>query len=119
MIKCIRPIKIGPAKRAIIDQANEYIAESGAAVTLREVYYLFIGANTFPDDWIDREYNQEKGLDPTTKNTIKKLQEAGRDLDRWTLRGTGRLGCHGRSRARCRCPAGVREPAPPGAVGDC
>jgi hypothetical protein len=65
---------------AIIHTANEFITDyqsQGYDLTLRQLYYLFIAKDRFPEDWIDRDYNLKHGLDPDTKNTLKNYKRLG------------------------------------------
>lgn len=55
------------------DFANQGIPRN----TLRTVYYQFIAKDLFPSTWIDPEYNEEHGLDPDTKNTVKNYKKLG------------------------------------------
>jgi len=59
---------------AIIENINVIVAEHaamGLTLTVRQLYYQFIGRNLFPDSWMDRAYNLKNKLDPDTKNTLK------------------------------------------------
>lgn len=59
----------------IVDSANEIIEDiwgsQGFEMTVRQLYYQFIGRDVLPDDWIDEEYNLAHNLAPNTKNTPK------------------------------------------------
>lgn len=55
---------------------TEYDAD-GYDVTLRQVYYVFIAKNWFPESWIDVEYNRKEGLPLDTKNTVKNYKRFG------------------------------------------
>lgn len=66
--------RIGADRLAIIDDANRIIesyAAQGYNLTLRQLYYQFIGHDLFPDDWIDEAYNLKNKLPRDTKNTIR------------------------------------------------
>lgn len=68
------PRKFGAETLSIINDANDFIQQyrdMGITITMRALYYRFIGDDKFPDTWMDAEYNAKNGLDPTTKNTIK------------------------------------------------
>ncbi len=74
----------------IIVKANAIIAEyvaQGFELTLRSLYYKFIGRDLFPETWIDKEYNIKKGLDPQTKNTVKNYKRLGSILNDARLAG--------------------------------
>lgn len=63
--------KFNPEHRLIIDRANAIIAQyqaAGYTLTLRQLYYQFIGRDLFPDSWI-------KG---GTKNNVRNYQNLGR-----------------------------------------
>jgi len=58
----------------IINAANKIIEEyqlEDMVLTVRQLYYQFIGKDLFPDSWIDEEYNRKHGLPLDTKNTEK------------------------------------------------
>jgi hypothetical protein len=64
----------------IIQSANKVIEEYAADnfdLTLRQLYYQFIARDLFPEEWIDRAYNEKMGLDPDTKNTQKNYDKFG------------------------------------------
>lgn len=66
-----------PATRRIIQQAEAIVQEEIGAdrrITVRGVYYQFIGRDWFPDSWVDDAYNAKHGLQPGTKNTEKNYQ---------------------------------------------
>lgn len=51
-----KSLKMTPMKRKIIEQANDIIAEYqriGLDLTLRQLYYVFVSREWFPDDWAD------------------------------------------------------------------
>jgi len=75
-----RPHRFGRASAAIVNAANQIIAqysEQGYVLTLRQLYYRFIAMDLFPESWIDERYNQAHGLAPRTKNTEKNYQRLG------------------------------------------
>jgi hypothetical protein len=83
-------LRIGPEKRAIIDTANQVIANyrnQGLTLTLRQLYYQYIARDLFPASWIDPEYNAKQGLDPTTKNTVKNYKKLGTVISDGRLAG--------------------------------
>lgn len=78
------------ANLAIIEEADaicEDYARQGYSLTLRQVYYLFIARDLFPDSWIDPEYNLRHGLEPDTKNTQKNYKRLGSILNDARLAG--------------------------------
>lgn len=77
---CYKRHNFTPGTRAIINRANYFIAEyqkKGYVLTIRQLYYRFIAKDAFPQQWVDRIYNIEHGLDPNTKNTIKNYKRLG------------------------------------------
>jgi hypothetical protein len=77
---CYKPHRFTPGVKSIIDQANLYIEEyqkKGYTLILRQLYYRFIAKDSFPNSWIDRQYNLRHGLDPNTKNTLKNYKRLG------------------------------------------
>jgi hypothetical protein len=75
-----KPHRFNTPTRAIVDKANEFIAEYeklGYVLTLRQLYYRFIAKDAFPEQWIDRVYNAREGLAPDTKNTLKNYKRLG------------------------------------------
>lgn len=64
----------------IIRQAQaileEYVAQ-GFDLTLRQLYYQFVGRNVFPASWIDPVYNARHNLALNTKNTEKNYKKLG------------------------------------------
>lgn len=74
----------------IIARANAVIADyqsQGLTLTVRQLYYVFIGENLFPDSWIDTNYNKRHNLSPLTKNTIKNYKRLAEILNRARLAG--------------------------------
>ena len=58
----------------VIQEADSILQEysrQGYRLSVRQLYYVFISRDLFPDDWIDEEYNGRKGLAADTKNTDK------------------------------------------------
>lgn len=86
-----KAIRLGAAKLAIIDQANELLEQYRNLdihrVTLRQLYYRFIALDLFPQDWIDPEYNAKQGLPADTKNTVKNYKRLGDVLNDARLAG--------------------------------
>lgn len=77
-VQAYRTIKLQPSTLRIIEQANEFIEElDGQRMTLRQIYYRFIGTDSFPESWKDVAYNLKHGLDPKTWNTIKNYKRLG------------------------------------------
>jgi len=71
---CFVDKRFQPATLGIIEQADAILqefADDGLEMTLRGLYYQFIGQDLFPDSWVDDAYNARKGLPPGTKNTDK------------------------------------------------
>jgi hypothetical protein len=69
-----------PETEAILAEVNRILdsyAEQGFKLTLRQLFYQFIGHDLFPESWIDEEYNRQHGLDPRTKNTEKNYKRLG------------------------------------------
>lgn len=64
-----KAMKMTPVKRKIIEQANDIIAEYqriGLDLTLRQLYYVFVSREWFPDEWIDEttgSKNNDKSYD--------------------------------------------------------
>lgn len=64
-----KPMKMTPIKKRIITQANEIIAEYhriGLDLTLRQLYYVFVSREWFPEDWADAttgSKNNERSYD--------------------------------------------------------
>lgn len=56
---------------ALVNQIVETYIRDGLDLTLRQLYYVFIAEDLFPDTWIDATYNRRNGLAPNTKNTLK------------------------------------------------
>lgn len=76
--RAYRSLKLQQSTLAIIDAANGFIAElDGQRMSLRQIYYRFIGTNAFPSSWIDEAYNRDKGLEWDTKNTVKNYKRLG------------------------------------------
>lgn len=51
-----KAMKMTPVKRKIIEQANDIIVEYqriGLDLTLRQLYYVFVSREWFPEDWAD------------------------------------------------------------------
>lgn len=65
-----RVINMRPESLYFVERCNVLLKEAGEPMTLREIYYQFIGRDWIPNDWIDPEYNKKKGLPPDT-NTLK------------------------------------------------
>lgn len=66
------------AARAVIETANTILAEyirQDFRLTLRQLYYQFIGRDLFPESWIDPKYNKRHGLSLDTKNTEKNYKK--------------------------------------------
>lgn len=58
----------------VIQQADEILreyAQQGYQLSVRQLYYVFISRDLFPETWIDEVYNARQGLDSQTKNTMK------------------------------------------------
>lgn len=69
----------------IIDTANAVCARyaaQGFDLTLRQLYYVFISEDLFPNSWIDRAYNRRNGLGEETKNTQKNYNRLGNAIDK-------------------------------------
>lgn len=62
--------------RAIAAIVEEY-EEQDLRLTVRQLYYVFIGRNLIPDSWIDPVYNKKHNLPHDTKNTKKNYQRFG------------------------------------------
>lgn len=78
------------ATMAIIEQADAIIEEyaaDGYDMTVRQVYYQFIGRDLFPATWIDEAYNLRKGLASDTKNTDKNYDRLGQIVNKARLAG--------------------------------
>lgn len=74
----------------IVEKANAIIEEyeaDGMTLTLRQLYYVFIAKDLFPESWIDPVYNKRKGLSPNTKNTDKNYDRLGETLSNARLAG--------------------------------
>jgi hypothetical protein len=74
------PRKFAETTLLIIAMANRIINEyqaQGFDLTLRQLYYQFIGRDLFPDSWIDEVYNRKHKLAPGTKNTDKNYDRLG------------------------------------------
>lgn len=72
------------ANLEIIEAAVEILEEHkalGFDLTLRQLYYKFIGRHLFPDDWVDEKYNRAHNLSADTKNTVKNYKRLGSILD--------------------------------------
>lgn len=88
MKECFQDCRIGPDRLEIIESANAVIERyqaMGYTLTLRQLYYQFVGNKLFPDTWIDEAYNLKNGLQPDTKNTVKNYKRLGEII------GVGRL----------------------------
>lgn len=78
-----RDTKFRKSTLGIIEKANSIIEEydaQGFNLTLRQLYYKFIGRDLFPDSWIDEAYNLKHGLAPDTKNTEKNYNRLGETI---------------------------------------
>ena len=67
---CYTPKNFADKTLLIIELANDIIEEyvaQGFVLTLRQLYYQFIGRDLFPPSWIDEAYNFKRGLPPDTK----------------------------------------------------
>lgn len=74
----------------IIGKANAVIVEymaQGYKLTLRQLYYVFVSRDLFPDSWIDEAYNLKNGLPPDTKNTVKNYKHLGDIINDGRLAG--------------------------------
>lgn len=72
--------KFNAEHKTIVDRANAFIATyqaQGYTLTLRQLYYRFIATDTFPQSWVDAEYNLKNGLGVDTKNTVKNYKKLG------------------------------------------
>jgi hypothetical protein len=73
-------INFSAPARAIIDRAattiDGYMAK-GYNLSLRQLYYQYIGHDWFPDTWVDAEYNLKHKLPADTKNTQKNYKRLG------------------------------------------
>jgi hypothetical protein len=85
--ECYKRIRFTADVRAIIDAANSIIAEFNSRLTLRQLYYQFIGRDAFPASWIDAAYNAKNGLQADTKNTLKNYKRLGGILSDARLAG--------------------------------
>ena len=77
---CYVKKRFGKVAESIIFNANKVIVSyqaQGYKLTLRQLYYQFIGHDLFPDCWIDENYNRKNGLAPDTKNTVKNYKKLG------------------------------------------
>lgn len=75
---CYQPKRFAAKTLYLIGEAVAAIDElvgQGYDLTVRQLYYLMIARDKFPDTWIDREYNLKHGLDPDTKNTMKNYKK--------------------------------------------
>lgn len=75
---CYTPRKFQGKTLYLISSADAIITElvtQGYDLTVRQLYYLMIARDLFPDTWIDRAYNLKHGLDPDTKNTLKNYKK--------------------------------------------
>lgn len=73
-------IRFNASNRKIVDEADAIIERYIALnqrMTLRQIYYVFIGEDLLPSSWIDEVYNKKHGLAPDTKNTIKNYKRLG------------------------------------------
>jgi hypothetical protein len=76
--------------RYIIREADRICEEYAADnynLTLRQLYYVFIAQDLFPESWIDSKYNEKNGLEPDTKNTQKNYKKLGGILNDARLAG--------------------------------
>lgn len=67
-------------KLELIKHARRIIARFKSLdikLTLRQLYYQFIGQNLLPESWVDEEYNRRRSLPPDTKNTDKNYKRLG------------------------------------------
>jgi hypothetical protein len=74
----------------IIQKCNLIIEDyqsQGYDMTLRQLYYQFIGRDWFPSTWIDEEYNKRHNLAPNTKNTEKNYDRLGQIVNDGRLAG--------------------------------
>lgn len=75
---CYTPCNFKQKTLYLISDADAIIDElvgQGYDLTVRQLYYLMIARDKFPDSWIDETYNRKNGLDPRTKNTIKNYKK--------------------------------------------
>jgi hypothetical protein len=70
-----RENRISEDKQRIIDMANAIIGDYSQALTVRQIYYQFIGRDLFPGSWVDEAYNRREGLPLDTKNTVKNYKK--------------------------------------------
>src|SRR3990167_8064258 len=78
MRRAYTSFNFAPSPRRIIEQADAIVQEEIDAdrrITVRGVYYQFIGRDLFPDSWVDDVYNAKHHLQPGTKNTEKNYQK--------------------------------------------
>lgn len=119
-MSCIAYIRrrIDSTRMGIIHQANAIVQEyaaKGFDLTLRQLYYVFVARDLFPDTWIDAAYNLRKGLDPNTKNTIKNYKRLGGIIDDGRMLGIIDWECivdrtrSVKSRSSWEDPAGIIE----------
>lgn len=76
--------RTGPELLYIIEKANEILIDhkrQGFDLTLRQLYYQFIGQKVFPSSWIDEKYNIEHNLPANSMNTIKNYKRLGGIID--------------------------------------
>jgi hypothetical protein len=75
---CYTPCNFQAKTQYLIAEADAMVTElmqQGYDLTVRQLYYLMIGRDKFPDTWIDTAYNLKHGLDPNTKNTLKNYKK--------------------------------------------
>lgn len=73
------PRRFEAKTRELIDKGNELLESeyAGMRITLRQLWYRFIGLDLIPDSWADREYNLAHGLPPDTKNNQRNYKHFG------------------------------------------
>jgi hypothetical protein len=87
---CYKPKRFAALARGILASANRVIEEYQAAgdkLTLRQLYYVFIAKDLFPEAWIDEEYNLKHNLARDTKNTLKNYKKLGEIINDGRLAG--------------------------------
>lgn len=81
MLECFQEVNFRRASLKLIDTCNDlldrYRKQSIWSVTLRQLYYRFIGLDLLPSSWIDPLYNVKHHLPLDTKNTVKNYKRLG------------------------------------------
>ena len=69
-----RDYKPKGATLVVIERADQILhryAADGYSLSVRQLLYVFISEDLFPEEWIDEAYNLRNGLAKNTKNTTK------------------------------------------------